>query len=76
MKPVEIRAKSLDEVRADLRDAEEELSNLRLRSGGEMENPKRLSLMRREVARLKTILREHELGISKLASASSDAPTS
>ena len=73
MKPAEIRVKSLDEVRADLGDAEEELSNLRLRSIGEGNYPIRIRSMRREVARLKTILREHEIGISTLASAQSDA---
>ena len=76
MKPAEIRARSVDEVRADLRDAEEELFNLRLRSAGESSNPKRLRLMRREVARLKTVLREYELGISTLASGQPEAPTS
>jgi large subunit ribosomal protein L29 len=76
MKPAEIRAKSIDEVRAELRDAEEELSNLRFRSAGELNNPIRLRLRRRDVARLKTILREHELGICRLASAEPDAPKS
>ena len=76
MKPAEIRMKSVDEVRADLTDAEEELFNLRLRSSGESSNPTRLRLMRREVARLKTVLREHELGISTLASGQSETATS
>lgn len=73
MKPAEIRAKSEDEVRAELREAQQELSSLRFRSAGELSNSARLRMMRREVARLKTILREHELGISALASGGSDA---
>jgi len=72
MKPAEIRGKSVEEIRAELRDAQQELSNLRLRSTGELSNPARLRSVRREVARLKTILREHELGISTLISARSD----
>ena len=76
MKPAEIRAKSVEEVRAELTDAQEELSNLRFRSTGEQSNPLRVRLMRREVARLKTVLREHELGISTLASGKPSAQTS
>lgn len=76
MKPAEIRAKSVEELRLELTDAQEELSNLRFRSAGEQNNPIRLRLMRRQVAQLKTVLREHELGISTLAARKPNAQTS
>ncbi|RKY59545.1 MAG: 50S ribosomal protein L29 [Candidatus Latescibacterota bacterium] len=69
MKAYEIRNMTLEEVRRALRDAEENLANLRMQQAlGQLDNPMSLRKARREVARLKTILREHELGIRKLAS--------
>ena len=69
MKPNEIREMSVEEVVRQLRDTEEELSNLRFQlSTKQLASPIRVRLVRREVARLKTILHEHELGIRKLAS--------
>ena len=69
MKAYEIRNMTLEEVRRALRDAEENLVNLRMQQAlGHLEDPMSLRKARREVARLKTVLREHELGIRRLAS--------
>lgn len=59
----EIREMTVDEIRAQLQDQEEELANLRLQlATHQLEDGLAVRKARREVARLKTILREHELG--------------
>ena len=61
MKPAEIRALTLDEIRARLNDAKEELMNLRFQQAtGELTDYTRLRQTRRDVARLMTILSERE----------------
>jgi large subunit ribosomal protein L29 len=62
MKAQEIRAMTLDEIGQELDDAREELFNLRFQfSTGRLENFNRLTEVKRDVARLKTIMREREL---------------
>ena len=66
MKPHEIRQKTLEDVKNDLLAAEENLRTVRFQIvTGQLENSSLLKKARREVARLKTIVREHELGIYK-----------
>ncbi|MCK5525520.1 MAG: 50S ribosomal protein L29 [Candidatus Latescibacteria bacterium] len=68
MKPYEIRAMSLDEVRSELRDVLEGYSNLKFQLGTkQISDALRVRYARRNVARLKTILREHESGVRKLS---------
>jgi large subunit ribosomal protein L29 len=51
-----------DELMQELGDAREELFNLRFQfSTGRLENFNRLGEIKRDIARLKTILREREL---------------
>jgi large subunit ribosomal protein L29 len=48
----------------ELRKAKEELFNLRFQSAtGQLENHGRLRAVRRDIARIYTVLREYELGI-------------
>jgi large subunit ribosomal protein L29 len=62
MKPQEIRNLSTEEVRGRLRDTQEELFNLRFQfTIGQLENHNRLHQLKRDIARLNTILREREL---------------
>lgn len=62
MKPDEIRTLSNDEIFNRLDEAYEELLNLRVQHGvGQLANPSRMREVRRDVARMKTILREREL---------------
>ncbi|MEJ2559893.1 MAG: 50S ribosomal protein L29 [Anaerolineae bacterium] len=62
MKAQEIRALSTDEVKVRLNDMEEEFFNLRAQfTIGQLENFNRLTELKRDIARLKTILREREL---------------
>lgn len=62
MKAEEIRDLGEADIRQRIEDAEEELFRLRFRSATQpLENPILLRTLRRDIARLKTILREREL---------------
>ena len=48
-----------------LREAKAELFNLRVQSAtGQLDNHRRLQVVRRDIARIYTIMRERELGLS------------
>lgn len=67
MKAFEFRDKSVQELKDLLDGMNKELFNLRFRRGAqELPNPLRLRILRRDIARIKTVLREDELGIRKL----------
>ncbi len=62
MKPSEIRALSTDEIRARLEQAYREYYELRVSHRiGQLKNTARLREVRKDIARLNTILREREL---------------
>jgi large subunit ribosomal protein L29 len=62
VKAQEIRALSTDDIRTRLNDTEEEFFNLRAQFViGQLENFNRLTELKRDIARVKTILREREL---------------
>lgn len=62
MKPSEIRSLSQTELARRLDEAHQEMFNLRFQyATGQLKNIARLSQVRREIARLRTILREREL---------------
>jgi large subunit ribosomal protein L29 len=62
MKAQEVRAMTSDELRQELGHAYEELFNLRFQfSTGQLEDFNRLTEAKRDIARLKTIMREREL---------------
>ncbi|MBJ3774249.1 50S ribosomal protein L29 [Acuticoccus mangrovi] len=57
MRPEEIRAKTSDELVDELRDLKKEQFNLRFqRATGQLENTARVRTIRRDIARIKTIL--------------------
>jgi large subunit ribosomal protein L29 len=59
----ELRELPIEELTVKLEETKEELFNLRFQNAtGQLDNYKRLADLRRDVARIKTILREHELG--------------
>jgi large subunit ribosomal protein L29 len=61
MRADEIREMAKDDVVAKIRDLEEESFRLKFRSATEpLEDPLRLRVIRRDLARLKTILREQK----------------
>jgi len=62
MKPQDVRDLRDDELQERIRELKEEQFRLRLRSSTmQLENPKILVQIRRDIARMKTILREREL---------------
>ena len=62
MKVKEIRELSTEEINKKLVEAKEELFNLRFQQAtGNLEKPSRLHTLRKEVAKMKTIIREREL---------------
>jgi large subunit ribosomal protein L29 len=63
MRAEEIRELSVDEIRARVAELEEERFRLRFRSATEtLENPLRLRTIRKDIARLKTVLTEKQAG--------------
>jgi large subunit ribosomal protein L29 len=59
MKPKELRDLTDDELDAKRRDCRQELLNLRLQQqGGQLEKPSRIRELRRDVARIETIVNE------------------
>ncbi|HXL04750.1 MAG: 50S ribosomal protein L29 [Firmicutes bacterium] len=66
MKAREIRDLSNDELNLRLDSLKEELFNLRFQvATGQLDNPMRVREVRKDIARVKTVLRQRELGISQ-----------
>ncbi len=66
MKTNEIRQMSDQELNAKLLDFKNELFNLRFQlATGQLDNPMNIKKVRKDIARVKTIIRERELGIGK-----------
>ena len=64
----ELRQLTADELSAKLRENKEELFNLRFQAAtGQLESHGRLGQVRKEIARIYTIVRERELGIGGAA---------
>lgn len=64
MKVEEVRARSDEELAKQLEEAYQELFNLRFRAATkQLVNHREIPRVKREIARLKTIIRERELGI-------------
>jgi large subunit ribosomal protein L29 len=60
-----LRSLQDDELVTKLREAKEELFNLRFQAAtGQLESHGRLKAVRKDIARIYTIMRERELGIS------------
>lgn len=61
MKASELRGKSLDELKGQLVELKKELFNLRFQKAtGELQNTARFRQVRRDVARVKTLLAEKQ----------------
>lgn len=66
MKVKEIRQMSDKELDVKLLDLKAELFNLRFQlATGQLDNPLSIKAVRKDIARVKTIVRERELGIGK-----------
>jgi large subunit ribosomal protein L29 len=65
VKAAELRELPEEELITRLREAKAELFNLRVQGAtGQLDNNRRLPVVRREIARIYTIMRERELGLS------------
>ena len=61
----ELRELTEEELVLRLKEAKEELFNLRFQNAtGQLDNNKRLQTVRRDIARIYTVMRERELGLS------------
>jgi len=64
----ELRELADEDLVTRLRDAKEELFNLRFQvATGQLDNNRRLQTVRRDIARIYTVMRERELGIVRTA---------
>ncbi len=62
MKATEIRELTVDDLRARVKDHEDRIFRLRIqKSMGQLEAPGKVREIRRDLARIKTILREKEM---------------
>ena len=61
MKANEIKDMTVDELNSKLAELKQELFNLRFQHAvNQLENPKRLQAVKKDIARVKTVLRESE----------------
>ena len=61
----ELRELTEEELVARLRESKEELFNLRFQMAtGQLDNNRRLRVVRHEIARIYTVMRERELGLA------------
>ncbi|MDA0346147.1 MAG: 50S ribosomal protein L29 [Verrucomicrobia bacterium] len=66
MKAKEVRNLSEQEIEKQLRDTSSELLHLRLRKqSGQVETPSELRVLRRNIARMETILKERAVAAAK-----------
>jgi len=64
IKMEEIKQLPLEELKIRLRDVEEELANLKFQLAlRQLDNPLKVRHTRKDVARLKTVIREYEKGL-------------
>jgi large subunit ribosomal protein L29 len=69
MKATEYRERTFEELQQMVEDLSQDVFNLRFQhSTGQLDDVSRLRLAKRNLARVKTILREHELGIRRVVS--------
>lgn len=65
MKGKEIRDLTPDELQTRLDELKTELFNLRFQlATGQLDNPMQIKLVRKDIARVKTVIRERELNIN------------
>ena len=64
MQKKELEKLNKDELQTKLTDNEEALLNLRIQKAlQQLEHPQKISSLKREIAQIKTVIREYDLGI-------------
>lgn len=77
MKTADLRAKTEDQLKADLLQLSKEQFNFRFqKSTGQLENASRIRAVRRTIAKIKTLLAETKQGTAKPAKAAKPAKKS
>jgi large subunit ribosomal protein L29 len=72
-KVAELRELADDELASRVRELKEELFNLRFQNAtGQLDNNRRLQSVRRDIARIYTVMRERELGLVRTGTETSD----
>ena len=67
MKKEELKELSIDELKSRLIDVQKELEELKFQKAlQQLENPLQLRYLRKEIAQIKTVLNEFELGIRQV----------
>ncbi len=67
MKAKQFHEMSNDELKVKLKDLKQELFNLRFQHAtGQLSNPKSLTVCKKDIARVMTIIRDRELGIKRV----------
>ena len=57
----ELQAKSVEALKQELTDAKKELFNLRFQNAtNQLDNPLKINLVKKDIARIKTVIREKE----------------
>lgn len=65
MRADKLRDMTISELEVQLRDLKEELFNLRFQNAtAQLDNPLRIREVRKTIARVKTVMREKELGVN------------
>ena len=65
MKASEIKAMSIEELKSKLKDLKSELFNLRFQLAiNQLENPMRIKAVKKDIARIHTVIREKEINES------------
>lgn len=63
MKPSEIREMNMDEIKLKIKDVSKELFNIKFKHvTGRLDNPMNIPMLRKDIARMKTIIKEKGLG--------------
>jgi large subunit ribosomal protein L29 len=70
----ELRGLADEELQTRLREGKEELFNLRFQvATGQLDNNRRLQTVRHDIARIYTVMRERELGITAIVATTEGA---
>ena len=65
MKALEVRQLSDEEIKKRIEDDQESLANLRFQKVlSQLENPMKINHLKKDIARMKTILREREIKVT------------
>lgn len=75
MKAAEVRELDTEELHVKIAELKEELFNLRFQlATGQLDNHKRIQQVKRDVARIRTILRERDFAVAEAARSAASAP--